>query len=95
MGQKMGLDGIGQGFTNVPIVEIGGFMKGRNGEQPAISGRIFELALEAHRTGESLDQLAAEELAAARSRSATSSRNVSQRPSIKKSRVTLNLSTSK
>ena len=94
-GQRKALDGITFPFANVPIEAKGVSVTIGHDEKPAQGGRLFELALIAYRTGESLDQLASMDLAAARSFSATSSRSVSQRPSIKKSRVTPNLSTSK
>ena len=66
-----------------------------DGEKPARGGRLFDLAVIAYRTGASLDQLAEDDRSASRSFSATSKRSVSQRPKIKKSSVTLNLSTNK
>lgn len=82
-------------MTTWDILLTGLFMAAFDSKKPAQSGQLFDLALIAHETGASLDQLASEALAAARSRSATSSRSVSQRPSIKKSRVIPNLSTNR
>jgi hypothetical protein len=92
---KTPLDGSAPLLANVGIVKKGDSVTQERAKKPAHIVRLFDLAIVAYETGQSLDQLAVDAISAARSFSATSSRKVSQRPKNKKSSVTWNLSTSK